>query len=114
MYVCGDCAELPLPPLQATSKLAAAIARAVSSTASARSLRRINGAPSSTEQNITGPLLSHGIRREWLAALVVVVIVSVEFPVVVEAKLIEGALAETAEGVPLIEVMLVANETVPG
>jgi hypothetical protein len=49
-----------------------------------------------------------------LAALVVVVIVSVEFPVVVEAKLIEGALAETAEGVPLIELMLVVNETVPG
>ena len=42
-----------------------------------------------------------------------VVIVSVEFPVVLEAKLTEGALAETAEGVPLIELTLVANETVP-
>jgi hypothetical protein len=39
--------------------------------------------------------------------------VSVEFPVVLAAKLIEGALAETAEGVPLIELTLVANETVP-
>ena len=40
--------------------------------------------------------------------------VSVELPVVLEAKLTEGALAETAEGVPLIELMLVTNETVPG
>jgi hypothetical protein len=42
------------------------------------------------------------------------VIVSVELPVVLEAKLTEGALAETAEGVPSIELMLVANETIPG
>jgi hypothetical protein len=42
------------------------------------------------------------------------VMVSVEFPVVLEAKLTEGTLAETAEGVPSIELMLVANETVPG
>jgi hypothetical protein len=49
-----------------------------------------------------------------LAALFVTVMVSVEFPVVLEAKLTEDALAETAEGVPLIELMLVANETVPG
>jgi len=113
VYVCGDGVELtPLPP-QATSKPAAEIASAIRSTARARFLRRVNGAPNNTAQNITGPPRFHGSRGKWLAALVVVVIVSVEFPVVLEARLIEGALAETAEGVPLIELTLVANETVP-
>ena len=113
-YVCGDGVELLPLPLQATSKPAAEIASAVRSTASARFLRRVNGAPNNTAQNITGPLRLQGSRGAWLAALVVVVIVSVEFPVVLEAKLTEGALAETAEGVPLIGLMLVANDTVPG
>ena len=113
MYICGDGVELPPLPPQATSKPAAKIASAVNSTAIARFLRFANGAPSSTAPNITAPPLFHGSRGEWLAALVVVVIVRVEFPVVPEAKLIEGALAETADGVPLIELMLVANETVP-
>ena len=114
MYVCGDGIELLPLPLQATSKPAAEIASAVSSTASTRFLRPANGAPSSTAQNITAPPLFQGRRGEWLAAVVVVVIVSVEFPVVLEAKLTEGALAVTAEGLPLIEPMLVTNETVPG
>ena len=114
MYVCGDGVELLTLPLQAISKPAAEVASAVNSTASARFLRPVTGAPSSTAQNITAPPLFQGRRGEWLAALVVVVIVSVEFPVVLEAKLTDGALAETAEGVPLIELMLVANETVPG
>jgi hypothetical protein len=63
---------------------------------------------------MTGPPVCHGSRGDWLAALFAAVMVSVEFPAVLEAKLIEGALAETAEGVPSIELMLVANETVPG
>ena len=114
VYVCGDGVELPTLPPQATSKPAAEIASAVRSTASALLLRPVNGAPSNTAQNITAPPPFHGSRGEWLAALVVVVIVSVEFPVVLETKVTEGALAETAEGVPSIELMLVANETVPG
>jgi hypothetical protein len=113
LYICGDGFELPPLPPQATSRPAAEIASAVNSTASARFLRRVNGAPSNTEPNITAPPLFQGRRGEWLDALFVAVMVSVELPVVLEAKLTEGALAETADGEPLIELTLVANETVP-
>jgi len=90
------------------------IASAVNSTASNCLLRCANGAHSSTAQNITGPPSFHGSRGDRLAALFVAVMESVEFPVVLEAKLTEDALADTSEGVPLRELMLVANETVPG
>jgi hypothetical protein len=63
-YVCGDGVGLPPLPPQATSKPAAEIASAVSITASARLLRRVNGAPNNTAQNFTGPLRFHGSRGE--------------------------------------------------
>ena len=78
------------PPPQAIIEPSNEIAAAVSSTASTRFRRSPNGAPSSTAQNINAPPLLplfHGSRGEWLAALVVVVIVSLELPVALELKL---------------------------
>jgi hypothetical protein len=105
VYVRGG-AELP-PPHE-IRKPASARVSAVSSTASVRLRRSVNGAPSSTAQNITAPPLFHGTAGAWFAALVVVVMVTVEVPPPPAASVTGDALAEI-DG----ELTLVAKFTVP-
>jgi hypothetical protein len=81
------------PPPQEIRKPASEIAIAVSSTATARLRRNVNGAPSSTAQNIT-PLF-HGCAGARCAALVVAVIVNVPEPLPPLVSVTGGALPLT-------------------
>ena len=100
------------PPLQAIEKPANKIAAAVNRIASVRFRRSENGTPSNTAPNTT-ILPLHGDTGAWFAALAFAVMMSTVLPFPPLVRATEGALAETFEAVPLAELTLVANETVP-
>src|SRR6185437_226370 len=76
----------------------------------ARFRRKINGSPIKAAKNSAPPL--HGLAGA-LVACALAVIVTVEVPLPPAVRATGLAVAVTSAGVPLLELTLVVNETVP-